>query len=123
MREVRDSVSLARVEDPKLARLVNVPNADIYVVDVSFGALKDKAQRDYFNQLPTSFFLPDEAVDRLRAAAGTIIIESPDFQQMLKDAGGCIVDPSAIMDSAKSPASTIPATPAAKRDGAENSDR
>jgi NTE family protein len=31
--------------------------------------------------------LPDEAVDRLRAAAGTIIMASPEFQRLLKDAG------------------------------------
>jgi NTE family protein len=42
--------------------------------------------------LPTSFVLPDEAVDRLRAAAAKIILESPDFQRMLKDAGARIVD-------------------------------
>jgi hypothetical protein len=34
----------------------------------------DKAERDYLNQQPTSFVLPAEAVDRLRAAAGTIIL-------------------------------------------------
>ena len=33
----------------------------------------DKAERDYLNELPTSFALTAEAVDRLRAAAGTII--------------------------------------------------
>jgi Patatin-like phospholipase len=115
MRELRDSVTLATNKDPKLGRLVNVPDADIYIVDVSFEALKDKAERDYFNQLPTSFFLPDEAIDRLRAAASTLILESPDFQQMLKDAGARVVDPSAIMPSAKLPASTILAPPAAKQ--------
>ena len=114
MRELRDSVTLATNKDPKLGRLVNVPDADIYIVDVSFEALKDKAERDYFNQLPTSFFLPDEAIDRLRAAASTLILESPDFQKMLKDAGARVVDPSAIMPSAKLPASTILAPPAAK---------
>lgn len=92
MREIRDSVPLSKSKDPKLARLVNVPDADIYVVDVSFEALKDKAAREYFNQLPTSFVLPDEAVDRLRAAAGTLILDSPDFQQMLKQAGARVID-------------------------------
>jgi NTE family protein len=37
--------------------------------------------------LPTSFALPDEAVDRLRAAARTIILNSPDFQQVLTARG------------------------------------
>jgi len=58
---------------------------------LSFAALKDEAERDYLNDLPTSFVLPPEAVDRLRAAAATIIRESPDFKRLLKDAGARIV--------------------------------
>ena len=54
---------------------------------MSFPALKDKAEFDYLNQQPTSFVLPPEAVDRLRAAAGTIIMESPEFKRLLKDVG------------------------------------
>ena len=53
--------------------------------------LKDKAELDYLNQQPTSFVLPAEAVDRLRAAAGTIIMDSPEFQRLLKDVGASIV--------------------------------
>ena len=66
------------------------PDVDIYAIDVSFAALKDKAEFDYLNELPTSFVLPDEAVDRLRAAAGTIIIDSPEFQRLLKEVGATI---------------------------------
>ncbi len=58
---------------------------------MSFAALKDTAEFDYLNQQPTSFVLPPEAVDRLRAAAGTIILASPDFQRLLKDVGATIV--------------------------------
>jgi NTE family protein len=92
LREMRDSFAYAKGKDPKLAYVVNAPNADIYTIEVSFQALKDKAERDYLNQLPTSFALSDEAVDRLRAAAATIILDSPDFQKMLKDAGARIVN-------------------------------
>jgi NTE family protein len=66
---------------------VNAPDIDLYVIDVSFSALKDKAEFEYLNGLPTSFVLPDEAVDRLGAAAGKIIHDSPEFQQLLKDVG------------------------------------
>ena len=41
--------------------------AEVYAIDVSFPALKDKAEFDYLNRQPTSFVLPAEAVDRLRA--------------------------------------------------------
>ena len=54
------------------------------------------AERDYLNLQPTSFVLPPEAVDRLRAAAGTIILASPEFQRLLKDVGVKVfVDPAA----------------------------
>ena len=76
-----------------LAEITTVPNAEIYVIDVSFPALKDKAERDYLNNLPTSFVLPAEAVDRLRAAAKKIILESPEFQRLLNDMGERIVKP------------------------------
>ena len=63
---------------------------------MSFAALPDPTERDYLNQQPTSFVLPPEAVDRLRAAAGTIILASPEFQRLLKDVGAKVVaDPSA----------------------------
>jgi NTE family protein len=68
-----------------MTEIMNAPNADIYVVDVSFKALQDKSERDYLNQLPTSFTLPGQAVDRLRAAARTLILNSPDLQQALRD--------------------------------------
>jgi NTE family protein len=85
MRQIRDSAVFARNDDPALAQLVNVPNIDLYAIDVSFSALKDKAEFDYLNDLPTSFALRPEAVDRLRAAAGTIIFSSPEFKRLLKD--------------------------------------
>ena len=78
-----------------------LPNAEIFAIDVSFSALKDKAEVEYLNQLPTSFVLPPEAVDRLRAAAATIIMESPEFKRLLKDAGARLVaEPPAAGSSA-----------------------
>lgn len=68
-----------------MTEIMNAPNADIYVVDVSFKALQNKSERDYLNQLPTSFTLPGQAVDRLRAAARTLILNSPDLHQALRD--------------------------------------
>jgi NTE family protein len=69
---------------------------------VSFPALKDKAELDYLNQQPTSFVLPAQAVDRLRAAAaGTMIMASPEFQRLLTDVGARVVaEPPAAGSSA-----------------------
>jgi NTE family protein len=91
LRKIRDSAAMAANKDPAVAAAMRVPNAEIFAIDVSFPALKDKAERDFLNQQPTSFVLPAEAVDRLRAAAGTIILDSPDFQRLLKELGARIV--------------------------------
>jgi len=91
LRQVRESVAFDASKDPEAAKLLRTPNIDLYAIDVSFSALKDEAERDYLNELPTSFVLPPEAVDRLRAAAAAIIRDSPDFKRLLKDAGARIV--------------------------------
>jgi NTE family protein len=59
--------------------------------------------------LPTSFVLSDEAVDRLCAAAATIILDSPDFQQLLKDEGARIVGRPATGTTVPSAGVTVPA--------------
>jgi NTE family protein len=56
-----------------------------YFIEVKFGALKDEAERTYLGRLPTSFSLPPEAVDRLRDAAHKILIQSDEFQRLLRD--------------------------------------
>ncbi len=84
LRDARDAVSPGSQPSPKLNFVLRAPDANIYVIDVSFAALTDEAERDYLNRLPTSFSLPDEAVDRLRAAARAAILESPVIQQMFK---------------------------------------
>jgi NTE family protein len=96
LRQIRASTAFAKDKDPAMTEIVNAPNADIYVIDVSFKALKDKSERDYLNQLPTSFALSDEAVDRLRAASRTLILNSPDLKEALDDEGARIVDRPAI---------------------------
>ena len=101
-RLIRNSAAMAGNKDPAVAAALRVPNAEIYAIDVSFAALKDKAELDYLNQQPTSFVLPAEAVDRLRAAAGTIIKDSPEFQRLLKDVGARLL--------AEPPAGGSPAT-------------
>jgi len=50
---------------------------------VAFDMLEDKAEYDYLNNLPTSFVLPPEAVDRLRAAAKKILFNSPEVKKVM----------------------------------------
>jgi len=95
MREVRAMAGCSTNKDSPICTAVRVPQAEIYAIDVSFAALPDAKERAFLNQQPTSFVLTPEAVDRLRAAAGTIIMASPEFQRLLKDVGAQVVaDPS-----------------------------
>ena len=91
LRRLRNSPEFAASTNPAIADDLKTPDVDIDAIDVSFAALKDKAEFEYLNGLPTSFVLPDEAVDRLRAAAGNIIMASPEFQGLLKEVGARIV--------------------------------
>ncbi len=96
LRQVRDTATFNK-GDKKEREVAeeyvrNVPNAEIYAIDVSFAALDDPVERAYLNQLPTSFTLTDEQVDRLRAAAGKILLASPEFQRLIKDLGAHIID-------------------------------
>jgi NTE family protein len=91
MRQVRESAAFAANKDESVAAALRTPDATIYAIDVSFAQLTDKAELDYLNEQPTTFSLSDEAVDRLRAAAGKIIMASPEFQRLLKDVGARIV--------------------------------
>jgi NTE family protein len=91
LRSIRDSGAILDNGNPALAEVMRVPNLEVYVINVSFAELKDATERAYLNEQPTSFVLPPEAVDRLRAAAGTIVLGSPDFQRYLKDLGDRVV--------------------------------
>ena len=91
LRGIRDSGAIIDNGNPALAEVTRVPNLEIYVINVSFAELKDSGEREYLNEQPTSFALPPEAVDQLRAAAGRIVLESLDFRRYLNDLGDRVV--------------------------------
>ena len=53
------------------------------LVDLYFDALRDPSERAYLRNLPTSFVLDDEAVDRLRAAGRELLRSSPLMHEAL----------------------------------------
>lgn len=82
-RAIRASNAFVGGGNPLLARASDVPDIEVFPIDVSFSADPDAAERAYLNDLPTSFVLPPEAVDRLRASAARILWSSPDFQRLM----------------------------------------
>ena len=85
LRSLKAASAFAGAGNPALARAVNVPEIDLYPIDVSFDANPDPAEREYLNAMPTSFVLSDEQVDRLRAAAAVAIRESSEWKRLLRD--------------------------------------
>jgi NTE family protein len=56
-----------------------------YIIEVKFDALKDEAERMHFKRLPTAFKMPAEEVDKLRDVAHRILVESEEFQSLLRE--------------------------------------
>jgi NTE family protein len=64
-----------------------LPAIQFSVVNVSFDELPDAEERRYLLNLPTRMSLPPEAIDRLRAAAGRLLRDSPAFQNLVREIG------------------------------------
>ena len=58
---------------------------DVYLVEVSFDAIRDPAEREAFRAIPTSLVLPAETVDRLRALGPRLLGESDAYRRLLRD--------------------------------------
>ena len=58
---------------------------EFYLVEVKFDALDDEAERHYFKQLPTSFVLKPEEVDKLGMQHDAFSTKSKEFQRLVND--------------------------------------
>lgn len=67
--------------------LARYPKVKLDVMAVSFDAIPDPKDRSFFMNLPTSFVLPPEDVDRLRDVAGQLLRNSSDYQSVVRDIG------------------------------------
>jgi NTE family protein len=58
-----------------------------YFIDVSLSAIPDENERNSFNDIPTALTLDAATVDRLRAVARKLLLESPALKQLIADLG------------------------------------
>ncbi len=58
---------------------------DVDLVELSFEQVKDPAEREYLDRVPTSFTLTPEAITRLRRAARVLVEESPEMRIFLEE--------------------------------------
>ena len=66
----------------------SIPKITLHVLDVSFDAISDIEDRAYFMNLPTSFVLPPEDIDRLREVAGRLLRKSAEYETIVRELGG-----------------------------------
>jgi len=66
----------------------SIPKVTLQELDVSFGAIPDLKERAYFMNLPTSFVLPAEAIDRLCDVAGRLLRQSAEYELIVRELGG-----------------------------------
>ncbi len=81
-----DEIKAQRCKEGKLSTTPgSCDDIQFYVVEVKFDVLKDETERMYFKRLSTSFKLAPEKVDKLREVAHRILVESEEFQKLLRD--------------------------------------
>ncbi len=61
---------------------------EIYIIHVTFASLPDRAEREYFQGIPTALTLPAEQVDKLREVAGRLLYAQKPFNKLVMDLGG-----------------------------------
>jgi NTE family protein len=61
-----------------------VPKITFDAIDVSFDAIEDPAERRRFMEMPTTFSLPPESIDRLRELGGRLLRNSRPYQILLQ---------------------------------------
>lgn len=91
----KDTVAMMGMTVEVLKR--KLPNAEsgslkFFPISLGFDNLKDPKERTFFFNVPTSFFLSNDSVDRLRDVGGRLLRESPQFQALLKDYGSSAPD-------------------------------
>ena len=92
---LRRDLAIAQAQLAGMSRAeaeTQIPELKLTVLDIGFDQIGDPAKRLYLENLPTSFSLSEEAVDRLRAAAGELLRQTPEYQEYLRLLGARRID-------------------------------
>ena len=71
----------------------NIPAPDkveLYPVQVAFEYIASADERNWFKNLPTTFELPRDTIDRLREVGRRLLAEDPKFQELMNALHGCL---------------------------------
>ena len=83
----RRELAIARRLDAGQSRAeaeASVPRITFDAIDVSFDAIEDPSERREFMEMPTTFFLPAESIDRLRELGGRLLRNSRPYKILLQ---------------------------------------
>src|SRR5262245_16283548 len=83
----RRELAIARRLDAGQSRTeaeASVPRITFDAIDVSFDAIEDPSERGEFMEMPTTFYLPAESIDRLRELGGRLLRNSRPYQILLE---------------------------------------
>jgi len=61
---------------------------ETFFVKLDFGGLADPGDKLFLNQIPTSYSLREDQVDRLLRAGRKLLLDNPEFQRLIQDLSG-----------------------------------
>ena len=65
---------------------------DLYPIQVSFEYIDSDEERKWFKNLPTTFELPKETIDKLRTIGRQLLSEDPEFNRLLDEVNGHLLE-------------------------------
>jgi predicted acylesterase/phospholipase RssA len=84
MRLISGCKALAAGKGPQCVPDIPTPHQiEFFPVEVAFEFIASEQERNWFKNLPTTFELPPDTVDKLRAVAGRILSEDRQFRELI----------------------------------------
>lgn len=80
-----ETIELVEEELERWQEVFHDRDIESYLIIVSFDALPDQEERQYFRSLKTSLHLDSEDVDSLREVAARLLNDSEEYQRFLRD--------------------------------------
>jgi len=82
---------LAAAKGPQCTIDIPQPQpVELYPIQVAFDYISSPNERACFKNLPTTFELPRETIDKLRAVGRRLLSEDPEFRKLLKALNSCL---------------------------------
>ena len=81
------TIELIKYSLARWAQALSTPEKPVksYFIRVNLKGIKDPERRTFLNQVPTSFRLTDEQVDKLIEAGGELLRNNPEFRRLMAD--------------------------------------